>query len=374
MFAGHRRCCRSVLGSMILHRNMPGSMPVGAMLVGGMLVIGMLACSGALPAAAAESLQRFQRSEPHMGTTFGVVFYAAHEATANRASAAVFARVAELNRVCSDYVASSELSRLSARAPTADPVPVSRDLYRVLAASQVLSARSAGAFDVTIGPLSRLWRRARLHKKPPPEEKITEALSAVGYQFLVVREADQAVELKRPGMRLDLGAIAKGYAVDEALRVLKQQGITRALVSAGGNLAVGDPPPGEAVWRIEIASLGRAGETRRAVYLSHAGVATSGDTYQYLETAGVRYSHILDPRTGWGLTRRRSVTVVAPAGMWADGLATAVSVLGPVEGFRLVEETAGAAAYLVEAATEEGGQPVEYRSSRFADWERTPLP
>ena len=118
MFAGHRRCCRSVLGSRILS----GNMPVGGMLVGGMLMIGMLASSGALPAAVAESLQRFQRSEPHMGTTFGVVFYAADEATANRASAAVFARVAELNRVCSDYDASSELSRLSARAPTADVV------------------------------------------------------------------------------------------------------------------------------------------------------------------------------------------------------------------------------------------------------------
>jgi thiamine biosynthesis lipoprotein len=274
--------------------------------------------------------------------------------------------VAELNRICSDYDLDSELSRLSAQSPTSAPVPVSADLYRVLSAAQELSERSGGALDVTVGPVTRLWRRARLQKKPPEPERLQAAMQGVGYRGLVLGP-QRTVELKRPGMRLDLGAIAKGYAVDEVLRTLREFGITRALANAGGSISVGDPPPGESAWRIDVAPLERNDKPTRSVWLANSAVATSGDTHQFLEFNGKRYSHIIDPRTGWGLTERSSVSVIAPTGMLADGLSTAVSVLGPVAGLKLVEDTPGAAAYFVLLRDE---RIIEHRSARYSDFTR----
>jgi thiamine biosynthesis lipoprotein len=300
-----------------------------------------------------------------MGTTFAVVLYAPNEAAANRAFQAVFDRIAELNRVCSDYDPDSEVSRLSARAPTTAPAPVSEDLFAVLHQARALSEQSQGAFDVTVGPLTRLWRRARLQKKPPAPQRLEEARQAVGYQHLVLHESARSVELLRPGMRIDLGGIAKGYTLHACLRVLREQGISSALVNAGGNIAVSDAPPSEQAWKIDIAPLEKGGQPTRHVWLRHGEVATSGDLHQFLEIDGVRYSHILDPRTGWGLTRRSQVTVITRAGTQADGLSTAVSVLGPPAGLQLIESIPGAAALIMVLEDE---RPVSYESSRLKEF------
>jgi thiamine biosynthesis lipoprotein len=149
------------------------------------------------------------------------------------------------------------------------------------------------------------------------------------------------------------GAIAKGYAADEALAVLIERGLPRALVAASGDMAVGDPPPGEEGWRIEVARLDVPDAPAPPILLlKNCGVATSGDVYQHLEINGVRYSHIIDPRTGLGLTDHSLVTIVAPDCISADSLATAVSVLGPGEGQRLIEETPNAAARIVRIPPE----------------------
>ena len=306
---------------------------------------------------------RYQRTQTHMGMAFGVVLYAPDEAVANRAFTAAFARIAALNGIFSDYDTESEVNRLCDQAPTSKPVAVSQELAEVLDHAQRLSAQTDGAFDVTVGPLTKLWRRTRRTKQLPDPDRLQAAREAVGFRNLVVDLKSRTVELKRPQMRIDFGAVAPGYAADEALREIAKFGMTRALVNASGDITVGDPPPGEAAWKIDIATLEPGGKPSQTVWINNGSVSTSGDAFQFVEIDGQRYSHILDPRTGYGLKTRSSVTVVAKTGLQADGLATAVSVLGPTPGMALIESLETAAAFIV---TVDDGATKTYASQRFA--------
>ncbi|MCA9264748.1 MAG: FAD:protein FMN transferase [Planctomycetales bacterium] len=302
---------------------------------------------------AATDLRRFEFAEPHMGTQFALVFYAANDRIANQAARLAFARIATLDRCLTDYDAASESRRLAARfdEPVADGefVPVSQDLWDVLTASLELSRRTDGAFDVTVGPLTYRWRRVRRRKELMPPDTLAQARTSVGFDLIQMHPDRRAVRLAKSGMRLDFGGIAKGYAADEARSILAEQGITRALVNAGGDLVLGDPPPGKSGWQVGVAPLARDGAASRTVPLANCGVATSGDVWQYVEIDGQRYSHILDPKTGLGLTTRVAVTVIARSGAEADGLASAVSVMGPEKGLQAVELWEGTEALVVSA-------------------------
>lgn len=300
-------------------------------------------------AADAPKLQRFAFDRMEMAVPVRIILYAPDDASATQAAKAAFDRIRQLNGILSDYDSQSELSRLSATAGSGRAVPVGEDLWRVLSAAQTASERSGGAFDATVGPVVRLWRRARRHRQMPSAERLQAARQAVGYRLVTLEPKTHAVRLARAGMQLDLGGIAKGYAVDEALKVLQKQGIRRVLIDAGGDIRAGDAPPDRKGWRIGVAPLNVAAKPSRFVTLSNCAVATSGDAWQYVEINGRRYSHIVDPHTGLGLTDHSSVTVVAPDGTTADALASAVSVLGPEKGLALVETTPGAAALIVRA-------------------------
>jgi thiamine biosynthesis lipoprotein len=291
-------------------------------------------------------LERHTFAEPHMGTRIQITVYAADEATARRAARAAFDRVAALDGIMSDYRPTSELMRLCQQAG-GEPVRVSEDLFQVLSRSQDLSRRSGGAFEVTVGPVVRLWRAARKDRKLPEAGELARARELGGFDKVKLDPKARTVQLTRAGMQLDLGGIAKGYAADAAQAVLKKHGITRALVAAGGDIVVSGPPPGREGWSVGIAPLERPGKPARSLVLRDAAVSTSGDIEQFVEIDGKRYSHIVDPKTGLGLVGRSSVTVLAPCGTASDGLATAVSVLGPERGLKLIEETEGAAAYIV---------------------------
>jgi len=219
----------------------------------------------------------------------------------------------------------------------------------VLTRAQLLSQRSGGAFDVTVGPVVRLWRRARRRREMPSAERLQAARVLVGYALVRLDPDRRAVELAKSGMRLDLGGIAKGYAADEALAMLRERGVGRALIDAGGDIRLGDPPPNRRGWLIGVAPLERDARPSRYLWLSRVAIATSGDTWQYVEIDGRRYSHLVDPRTGLGLTDHSSVTVIAPDCITADSLASAASVLGPDRGLKLIDETPGAAALIVRA-------------------------
>jgi thiamine biosynthesis lipoprotein len=296
----------------------------------------------------AADLRSFEGVEPHMGTLFRIKLYAADEQQAKSAFRAAFDRVRDLDAILSDYKPDSELNRISR-----NPQRISEDLFRVLATSQKLAEETGGAFDVTLGPVIRLWREARKNGKLPDSESLREAGNRCGYRKLHLDAANRTAMLDQPGMQLDVGGIAKGYAADEALAVLNQLGIRNALVAASGDLAFSDPPPGQKGWKIGVGALDRALELR------NAAVSTSGDAEQHLDTHGKRYSHIIDPETRMGLTSGITVTIIAPRGIDADGMSTAVSVLGVERGVAFVEKHAGAAAVIV---TREG-DVVE--SSRF---------
>lgn len=267
-----------------------------------------------------------------MGTAFSILLYAENEELAAAASRAAYAKIADLNASMSDYVAESELSRLS-RTSGGGPQPVSPELFAVLQASQHYAAMSGGAFDVTVGPIVKLWRSTRKSKTMPERSELESALAHMGWKRLVLDAAIRTATLEKPGMLLDLGAIAKGYAADRALAVLARHGIRRAVVDAGGNMAIGDPPPDRPAWRIAVHD-----EPGMILLLARCGISTSGDLEQFVEIDGKRYSHLLDPKTGLGLMNRALVTVVAQDAMAADALSTAVSVLGPKQGIKLAED------------------------------------
>ncbi|HEX4611423.1 MAG TPA: FAD:protein FMN transferase [Urbifossiella sp.] len=298
-----------------------------------------------------------------MGTTFRIVLYAADEKAAKAAADAGFARVAALDQCMSDYKQDSELMKLCAafRTEVGPTVPVSDDLFAILWQAKELSRLSDGAFDITVGPVVQLWRHARRTQQLPDKEELAAALRKVGWRNFELDPIRKTVRLLVAGMQLDLGGIAKGYTADEVLALLRQRfGITRALVAAAGDITCGDPPPGRDHWAVDIAPIAR-GQPPRALRLVNAAVSTSGDLEQFVEIGGVRYSHIVDPRTGLGVTGRRSVTVVAPRGVTADSMTKAVMLMPAGRGLDLVEVTAGAAAYVAVVGPNETVQTTESR-------------
>lgn len=278
-----------------------------------------------LATARAGAQARHEFSAVHMGVQVRMVLHAP-ESVARDAARAAFARIAELEDKMSDYRPRSEVRLLSER--PGDWQPVSRELLEVLSTADDVSRKSGGAFDVTIGPLVQLWRDARRSGRLPDAEMLSHARSRSGAPLLQVDTTRAMVRLWVSDMRLDLGGIAKGYILQDALKVLRANGVRSALVEAGGDVVVGDPPPGQPGWSVFVAGADTA-TLRRARALANVAVATSGGSEQFVEIGGVRYSHVIDPQTGLGVTGRHIVTVIADDAALADAAATALSVLGP---------------------------------------------
>jgi thiamine biosynthesis lipoprotein len=323
---------------------------------------------GMFPDPDQATLQRYEFTSVHMGTTFRIVLYAPDEKVAKTAADAAFKRIAELDGIMSDYKSTSELMQLCKKAG-GEPVPVSDDLFRVLTRALEISRLTDGAFDITVGPVVRLWRIARRTMKLPDPDDLSHARALVGYDKVQLDPKNKTVRLTTKGMLLDLGGIAKGYAAQAALEVLRQHGIRHALVAGGGDIVVGDAPPDAKGWRIGIAPLENPNaKPQRILLLTNAAVSTSGDAEQYVEIGGKRYSHIVDPKTGLGLTTRMSVTVVALDGKTSDGLATGMCVLGPERGLPVIEKIGNAALFVI--AGDKG--PTVTMSKRFAQLQIEP--
>jgi len=318
--------------------------------------------AGCRSAPPGKSLQRYGFSHPAMGTLVSITLYAADNGSARDAAGAAFKRIDALEDILSDYQADSELNRLRDQ-PWGAPVPVSAELFDVLQRARKIAQLSDGAFDPTIGPYVRLWRFSHKRGVLPNPEEIATARAAVGWQKLALDPRARTVTLLAPGMRLDLGSIGKGYAADQALQLLKERGIDRALVAASGDIAIGNPPPGQRGWRIAIAAFeGATNGIPPPLLLRNAGVSTSGDSEQFIVIDGVRYSHIVDPATGFGLTRRIQTTVIGPDATTTDSLDTAVSLLGVKRGLALVDSWPHTAALIL---TKEDGQTRSYTSRRL---------
>ncbi|MDO4575662.1 MAG: FAD:protein FMN transferase [Planctomycetia bacterium] len=278
-------------------------------------------------------LERYTFDGVEMAVPVRMVLYAESQEVAQRGAAAAFERFGDLNRRLSDYDEASEIRQFCDFARPGRFVCVSVDLWNVLREAVRAAEETDGAFDPTVGQVVRLWRHARKAKKMPPAERLQRALETVDYRKILWDEKTRAIALSQPGARLDLGGIAKGYAIDEALKTLEKLGITRALVDAGGDVGVSGPPPGKKGWMVAVSPMKKGEKPSEFLTLSHRGVANSGDMYQFVTLSGKRYSHLVNPQTGLGLTHRAMVSVIAQNATVADALASAISVMGPEKGF-----------------------------------------
>ena len=300
-------------------------------------------CSVLASSASKPETQLYSFKSRHMGVDFRIDLFAADSKKAQSAANAAFARISKIDSVMSDYKVDSELSKLSSSSGSGKSVHVSQELWKVLNEAKKIHLLSSGAFDITSGPSVILWRRACFFKTLPESRSLARARDKCGMNHLFFHQETRSLTLKPKGMRLDLGGIAKGYAADEALKTLRSLGIKHALVDGSGDMAMTIHP--DAQWKIFISD--KEDQTNQFIHMQNGAVATSGDTYQFIEIKDNRYSHIIDPRTGIGVTNRCRVTIIAPDAMTADSLASAVTVMGPKLGLKLIESLPDVEALIV---------------------------
>lgn len=337
----------------------------------------------------ADPLQGHRFQQIHMGMPVHLVVYAPTTQQAQTAGKAAYQRVKQLDGVLSDWKPDSELNRLCAKAG-GGPVPVSDDLFAVLLKAKRLAEATQGAFDPTASPVVRLWRQARQSGQAPPQPAMQKALSRTGHQHLILNPADQTAELSIPGIKLDLGGIAKGYIGDQVANTLRAHGVDTFLYIAGGDIIAGNAPPppedsledleqpqitlekngsttpamnatqehpsggGGRGWQIDPTHYADASgeqgvESVPVLYLQNEAASISGDTVQFVVIDGTRYSHVVDPRTGQGITSRRMCVVRGQHGIDTDGLATAGTIMEP-GGYTKLVKAYGAEAWVFTAS------------------------
>jgi FAD:protein FMN transferase len=281
---------------------------------------------------------RVERTLPVMGTVLHLTSWADDEASARQANEAGRQAVLLVDSLMSHYRPDSEVSRLGSRAGTGTWTSLSPATRRVLAEALEWARRSGGAFDPTVGPLMEAWGFFQHAPHRPPPDTAASAAARVDFAQLTLDTANARARLERADMRVDLGALAKGYALDRALEAMARAGARSAMVDLGGNVAVhGRGPADDGTWRMGIRHPRREGRLMGTLRLAEGAVATSGDYEQMFEEDGVRYSHLMDPRTGEPARGVVAVTVAAPDGMTADALSTVLFVLGPDEGRAFLE-------------------------------------
>lgn len=274
-----------------------------------------------------------------MGAPFTIVFYTDDTLQANHLAKECFKLVDSFVFIFSDYIDSSELCKLSATAGSNSSVNLSPAMFDILVQSKKAFNKSEGAFDITIGPLSKIWRKSRKEKQFPAGENIKTAKKSIGFDKLLLDTQNKKATLTHPGMQLDLGGIAQGYIAQKIIDFLASQQIRHALVNVSGDIAASKAPPGLKGWTVGI-NIPESAYTLlpRTLLMQNKAVTTSGDVYQFTEHKGKRYSHIIDPRTGYGITNQRNVTAIANDGTTADWLATACSILSVKKAKRLAAQ------------------------------------
>ncbi len=263
-------------------------------------------------AVSAQNLYMMEKQQ--MGTLFKVKVYADDSSKVAFVSSWAFMKLDSLNMALSDYREDSEINKLCRTAGDGKFHAVSDDLWQILLSSREAALLSSHVFDVTIGPLSQLWRRMKRQKILPSATQISDAKQKVGFEKILFSDSEKAIKLLTKGMRIDFGGIGKGYAEDEMLKIFRKNGFSQVMIEAGGNIVVGDAPPNAKGWEIEI--------FKKKKYFTNCGISTSGDVFQWVEINGIRYAHILDPSTGLGALYSRQVSVIAKDGTTSDWLST----------------------------------------------------
>ena len=296
-------------------------------------------------APAASRARWFSRDEAIMGTAIHVELWCDDAARAESALDAVIQEMHRIDASMSPYKQDSELSRVN-RDAAREPVRVGEELFELLERAVEFSRASDGAFDITYAAVGHLYDYRRGIK--PGEAALARAREAVGWRGLLLDRAARTVCFAKPGMRIDLGGFAKGYAADNAAAILARRGIRHAIVAAGGDSRLLGDRCGRP-WMIGIRDPRRRGEVVALLPLADASVSTSGDYERFFDDGATRCHHLIDPRTGKSPAGVRSVTVVAPDGLTSEALSKTVFVLGAARGLRLVEALPGVDAVVVDA-------------------------
>jgi thiamine biosynthesis lipoprotein len=292
-----------------------------------------------------------------MGTFARVVVVAPDMRTAKRCIKAAFAQIYKVDQLMSDYKDDSEISQVN-RDAFERAVKVSKSTYEVLQKAMEFSKLSAGAFDVTVGPLAQLWRSADKANSVPTDTELQYARSKVGYEKLILNPNEMTVRFAVNGMKLDLGGIAKGYAIDKAVEAMKKSGALGAMVDIGGDIrCFGKPSKGKNYWLIGVQDPNRTedliGTPLLVLKLTDAAIATSGGYRRFALIEGKKYSHIINRKTAVGAQSLSSVTIIANNAIDADALATAVTVMGPEKGLALIEKIPQTEAILITTPPEQ---------------------
>ncbi|MDR3110812.1 MAG: FAD:protein FMN transferase [Planctomycetaceae bacterium] len=291
----------------------------------------------------------FEFEKPCMGLPVRVLVFCGVKQDAATAADAAFKRFDDIDAAMSDYRSDSEIVLLTKDADN-DTEPtwrkVSDDVFMVLTESKKFYELSDGTFDVTIAPLTRLWRRSRRNNELPSDELLTKSQTLVGFKFVELDEKTKSIRLQKKGIRFDFGGIAKGYALDEAANAVKKTGVKNFLIDAGGDIVAGgtrDKTSGG--WKVAV---GEKNNVEEFVNLKDNALAVSGDTFQFVELNGTRYSHILDPKTGLGVTTPRFAAVRSDNATTADVLASIMCVLGAKKGIQIIERLPNTEAMVIE--------------------------
>lgn len=316
----------------------------------------------AAPKAAPPAVRKLAGKESHfacsyetMGTEATIVVVAPEHKTAEKYVRLAMAQIEVVNKTMNTYRPESELSRVN-RDAASGPVEVSPELFTVIAYGVHLSQLSGGAFDVTYSPLRDLWRQAQKNNRLPTQAELDACRKKVGWQKLKLDKEKHTVQFEVPGMKIDLGGIAKGYGIDTAAEVMTGAGLKNGFVDIGGDLRVLGRTESGRKWTIGVRDprypVRVAPDLKHVPFLgklnlTDCGVATSGDYERYFVVDGKHYSHIINPATGWPVDDVVSVTVIAPTAIEADGLATVVSILSVDKSLKLIESIDGVECMLV---------------------------
>jgi len=293
-----------------------------------------------------------------MGTFVRIVAVAVDSDTAERCVEAGLAEVKKIDELMSRYKSDSEVSELN-RDGFGHAVKVSKSTYEVIQRSIEFSKLSGGVFDVTVGPLVDLWHSAEEANSLPTEAELQQVHSRVGYDKLILDANETSVRFAAEGMRVDLGGIAKGYAIDKAVEAMRNGGAAGGMVDIGGEIrCFGLPSAGQKNWRVGLQDPNKVedgldtGMPLLVLHLTEAAVSTSGHYRRFVTIGGKRYSHIVNPASGHSSESLASITIICPSATDADGLSTAVAVMGQEKGLALIESLPQAEAILITSAPE----------------------
>jgi thiamine biosynthesis lipoprotein len=326
-----------------------------------------------LPALGGDIGERLVFERYLMGTSVEVIVRSPEREASEKAVERAYQEIERIEKKLSVHREDSEIKEIN-RSAGARPVRVDDEMYRLIRESRRFSELSGGAFDITVEGFGAVWNFSRPGFRVPGKEQVGKGLERVDYRKIRLNEDDSTVFLEEGGMAISLGGIAKGYAVDRAVGILRESGIPGGIVSAGGDLlAFGRKGNGEA-WKVGVRNPRDRGKNISVLAVSDLSVATSGDYERYRVVDGKRIHHIIDPRTGYPSTGCMSATVVAKSATTADALATAVFVLGPEAGLSLLERIPGVEGIVVDSGGKirastglagEGGRRADEKPNRL---------